>query len=52
LWDSDFNFELYLFRYLKVIDYLKKKNIPYLILSKELMSYNVEAEKCIDIYGE
>ena len=51
-WDSDFKFERYLFKYLKVIDYLKAKNIPYLILSKEPTSFNVEAEKYIDIYGE
>ncbi len=51
-WDSDFKFECYLFKYLKIIDYLKTKNIPYLILSKEPTSFNVEAEKYIDIYGD
>jgi hypothetical protein len=51
-WDSDFKFELYLFNYLKVIDYLKTENIPYLILSKEPTSFNLEAEEYIDIYGE
>jgi len=51
-WDSDFKFECYLFKYLKVIDYLKTKNIPYLIYSKEPTSFNVEAEKYIDIDGE
>ena len=51
-WDSDFKFEYYLFKYLKVIDYLRTNNIPYLILSKEPTFYNVEAEKYIDIYGE
>ena len=51
-WDSDFKFEHYIFRYLKVIDYLKTKYIPYLIISKEPMFYSIEAEKYIDIYGE
>ena len=51
-WDSDFKFEYYLFKYLKVIDNLRTNNIPYLILSKEPTFYSVEAEKYIDIYGE
>ena len=51
-WDSDFKFECYLFNYLKVVDYLRMRNIPYLILSKEPTSFNLEAEKYIDIYGE
>ena len=51
-WDSDFKLEHYLFRYLKIIDYLKTKNIPYLILSKEPIPYNIEVEEYIDIYGE
>ena len=51
-WDPDFKLEYYLFKYLSIIDYLKMKNIPYLILSKEPTSFNVEAEKYIDIYNE
>ena len=51
-WDPDFKLEYYLFKYLSIIDYLKTENIPYLILSKEPTSFNVEAEKYIDIYGE
>jgi hypothetical protein len=51
-WDPDFKLEHYLFTYLSIIDYLKTENIPYLILSKEPTSFNVEAEKYIDIYGE
>ena len=48
-WDSDFKFEHYLFRYLKVIDYLKTKNILFLILSKEPTTFRTEAEEFIDI---
>ncbi|MBY9021989.1 MAG: hypothetical protein KGD67_13115, partial [Candidatus Lokiarchaeota archaeon] len=46
-WDSIFKFEHYLFKYLKVFDYLKKKKIPYLILSKEPTSFNMEAENIL-----
>ena len=51
-WDSDFKFEHYIFKYLEVIDYLKEKKIPYLIVSKELTTFRTEAEKTVDVYNE
>jgi len=51
-WDSDFKFEHYIFRYLRVIDYLEKKKIHFLILSKEPTTFRTEAEEFIDIEND
>ena len=51
-WDLDFKFEHYIFRYLRVIDYLEKKKIHFLILSKEPTTFRTEAEKYVDVYNE
>ncbi|MHA1499445.1 MAG: hypothetical protein ACTSRT_18100, partial [Promethearchaeota archaeon] len=51
-WDSDFKLEHFLFRYTKVIDYLRIKKITYFIFSKELTSYREKAEEYIDIENE
>ncbi|NVM36610.1 MAG: hypothetical protein HWN81_13525 [Candidatus Lokiarchaeota archaeon] len=48
-WDSDFKFEHYIFRYLKVIDYLERKNVHFFISSKEPTTFRTEAEEFIDI---
>ncbi|MHA1671279.1 MAG: hypothetical protein ACTSV5_11990, partial [Promethearchaeota archaeon] len=51
-WDSDFNLEHFLFKYTKVIDYLRINNIAYFIFSKETTSYREKAEEYIDIENE
>ena len=51
-WDSDFKLEHFLFKYTKIIDYLRIKNITYFIFSKELTSYRKIAEEYIDIENE
>jgi len=48
-WDLDFKFEHYIFRYLRVIEYLEKKKIHFLIMSKEPTTFRTEAEEFIDI---
>ncbi len=51
-WNPDFKIEYCLFNYLKIFEYLRKKDIRYLILSKENTEYKKEAEEFIDIYSE
>ncbi|MHA1376553.1 MAG: hypothetical protein ACTSR7_19920, partial [Promethearchaeota archaeon] len=51
-WDSDFKLEHFLFKYTKVIDYLRIKDIAYFIFSKEITPYREKAEEFIDIENE
>jgi len=51
-WDSGFKFEHYIFKYLKVIEYLEEKEIHLLIASKELTTYRTEAEEYVDVFNE
>ena len=51
-WDSDFKLEHFLFKYTKVIDYLRINNIAYFIFSKEITPYREKAEEYIDIENE
>ena len=47
-WDLDFKLEQYIFRYLRVIDHLEKKKIPFFISSKQSTEWRIEAEEYID----
>jgi len=51
-WASDFKLEHFLFKYTKIIDYLRIKNITYFIFSKDLTLYRKIAEDYIDIENE
>jgi len=51
-WDVNFKLEHFLFKFTKVIDYLRIKNITYFVFSKDLTPYREKAEEYIDIENE
>jgi len=51
-WNPDFKIEYCLFDYLKIFEYLKERNVRYLILSKEDTEYKKKAEEFIDIEND